>query len=76
MYQANDGKWYPSTSPFPFPSFLIELTKQGKRCHKDGSRDPMGDTQDQMVLHNNSSTAVDSRGPITSGSFDNPNRAD
>ena len=36
----------------------------------------MEDTQDQTVLDNNNSTEVDSRGPITSGSFDNPNRAD
>ena len=36
----------------------------------------MEDTQDQMVLDNNNSMEVDSRGPIISGSFDNLNRAD
>jgi hypothetical protein len=67
MYQANDGKWYPSASPSPLLCDCTDI--QNRRCHKDGSRDLMVDIQDQMVLDNNNSTEVDNRG-ITGGTSD------
>jgi hypothetical protein len=64
----------PKCVPLP-PFSVIALTRQNKRCHKDGSRGLMVDIQDQMVLDNNHSTEADNRGITggTSESFDESN---
>ena len=55
MYQANDGKWYPSMS---FTYRLVASTDdQSKECHRAGSRVLMGRTLDPMDNISNSSMA-------------------